>query len=210
MGLRERKKRETKRRLGDVAARLFAENGYDAVSVSEIARAAEVADQTVYNYFPTKPDLVLDRSDEILERSQRLIADRDPSQTPADVLRDLAHEDIDRFRDADLTLAPGEFPALCLTSGVLRRFALEFRTEQAAAISVAIAETDPELHPLIIRAGASALIAIIQDLTDRVGAAILAGANRDEVALELRTDTDIAFADAAENFRAAKQRARKN
>ncbi len=61
MGLRERKKERTKHVLGDVAWRLFADRGFEHVTVADIAREAEVAETTVYNYFPTKEDLFYSR-----------------------------------------------------------------------------------------------------------------------------------------------------
>jgi AcrR family transcriptional regulator len=57
-GLRERKKQRTRQLLTDTARRLFAERGFEQVSVAEIARVAEVSEPTVFNYFPTKEDLV--------------------------------------------------------------------------------------------------------------------------------------------------------
>jgi AcrR family transcriptional regulator len=57
MGLRERKKERTRQLIADTAWRLFADHGFDRVSVSAIAREAEVAEATVFNYFPTKEDL---------------------------------------------------------------------------------------------------------------------------------------------------------
>jgi AcrR family transcriptional regulator len=56
--LRERKKQQTRRLLGDTARQLFAERGFDRVSVAEVAREADVSEATVFNYFPTKEDLV--------------------------------------------------------------------------------------------------------------------------------------------------------
>jgi AcrR family transcriptional regulator len=57
-GLRERKKQQTRQLLADTARRLFAERGFENVSVAEISRVADVSQATVFNYFPTKEDLV--------------------------------------------------------------------------------------------------------------------------------------------------------
>jgi AcrR family transcriptional regulator len=59
-GLRERKKRQTRQAISDTARRLFVERGFERVSVAEVARAADVSEATVFNYFPTKEDLVYD------------------------------------------------------------------------------------------------------------------------------------------------------
>ena len=58
LGLRERKKLRTRQLITETAARLFVERGFDAVPVAAVARAAEVSEATVFNYFPTKEDLV--------------------------------------------------------------------------------------------------------------------------------------------------------
>jgi AcrR family transcriptional regulator len=58
LGLRERKKLRTRQLIAETARRMFAERGFDDVPVAEIARAAEVSEATVFNYFPTKEDLV--------------------------------------------------------------------------------------------------------------------------------------------------------
>ena len=58
LGLRERKKLQTRQLIAETARRLFLERGFDAVPVAEVAREAEVSEATVFNYFPTKEDLV--------------------------------------------------------------------------------------------------------------------------------------------------------
>jgi AcrR family transcriptional regulator len=58
LGLRERKKLRTRQLIAETARRLFVEHGFDAVPVAAIAREGEVSEATVFNYFPTKEDLV--------------------------------------------------------------------------------------------------------------------------------------------------------
>jgi AcrR family transcriptional regulator len=60
-GLRARKKRVMRQQLSDTATRMFVERGFDAVRVAEVAEACGVSEKTVFNYFPTKESLVLDR-----------------------------------------------------------------------------------------------------------------------------------------------------
>jgi AcrR family transcriptional regulator len=60
-GLRARKKRLMRQQLSDTATRMFVERGFDDVRVAEVAEACGVSEKTVFNYFPTKESLVLDR-----------------------------------------------------------------------------------------------------------------------------------------------------
>ncbi|GAA2450906.1 TetR/AcrR family transcriptional regulator [Streptomyces lavendulocolor] len=89
-GLRERKKRQTRQHISDVATGLFLERGFDAVTIAEIARAADVSVNTVYNYFPAKEDLFLDRGEDVIDRLSRYVRGRRPGESAADaVLREL-------------------------------------------------------------------------------------------------------------------------
>src|SRR6266540_1054223 len=75
-GLRERKKERTRQQIADAARELFVARGFDRVTVAEVARAAEVAEQTVYNYFPTKEDLVFHRLESFEEELLEAIRSR--------------------------------------------------------------------------------------------------------------------------------------
>ena len=74
-GLRERKKRLTRQQLSDTATEMFMERGFDAVRVAEIAEACGVSEKTVFNYFPTKESLILDRWDSTLDALRTHLAE---------------------------------------------------------------------------------------------------------------------------------------
>jgi AcrR family transcriptional regulator len=199
-GLRELKKLEQRQRLADVAAALFAERGYDDVSINDVANAAKVSYQTVYNYFPAKQDLALDRAEEIRERYGRVVRERPEGTSPASVLRLLVREDIERYRKSDLSLDRGEHPALCVDSATFRGFALLARERDALTIAEAIIETCPTINPLVARAHAAALVAVIQAMTDRVGTNVLLDNVSDAVADEMQRDAHAAFDDLDRQF----------
>jgi len=77
-GLRERKKEQTRQLIAETARRLFAERSFERVTVAEIAREADVAEQTVYNYFPTKEDLVYWRLESFEQELLAAIRERAP------------------------------------------------------------------------------------------------------------------------------------
>jgi AcrR family transcriptional regulator len=65
-GLRAWKKQRTRQAISDVATGLFMRDGFEAVTVAQIAAAAEVSVKTVFNYFPSKEDLFFDRADDLI------------------------------------------------------------------------------------------------------------------------------------------------
>ena len=187
--------------IADTAAHLFAIHGFDQVSIADIAQAVEVSDQTVYNYFPSKQDLVLDRAEEIRKRYQQIILNRPSETSPATALRTVAHEDIERYRHVDLDQARGEFPALCITSPSIRRFALEVRDQQLETVAAAIMTTCPTIHPAVVHAHAAALISVFQMITDAIGRSVVANTSCIAVADELTLAVEAVFSDLDSHFR---------
>jgi AcrR family transcriptional regulator len=81
VGLRERKKLQTRQLLADTARRLFSERSFEEVSVADIARAADVSPATVFNYFPTKEDLVYSRLETFETELLEAIRERPSGET---------------------------------------------------------------------------------------------------------------------------------
>jgi len=88
-GLRERKKQQTRQRITEAAVRLFADRGFDHVPVAEVARAADVSEATVFNYFPSKEDLVYQGMAEYEEALLDAVRDRPAGVSVLDAFREL-------------------------------------------------------------------------------------------------------------------------
>lgn len=87
MGLRERKKQQTARRIYRTAVALFVERGFDNVSVQEVADAAEVSKMTVFNYFGTKEDLVFRPVEEHFGDAARAVRERGSGESAVSAVR---------------------------------------------------------------------------------------------------------------------------
>jgi AcrR family transcriptional regulator len=86
-GLRERKKQQTRLAISDVATKLFIERGFENVTVAEVADAANVSVNTVFNYFTTKEELFFDRGPEVEEAPTRVIRERHRGESAVAALR---------------------------------------------------------------------------------------------------------------------------
>jgi AcrR family transcriptional regulator len=86
-GLREQKKAQARAAMADAAADLFGRHGYADVAMAQIARAAGVSEQTLYNYFPTKESLVFDRADRFETALLQVVAGRPEATSPVEAFR---------------------------------------------------------------------------------------------------------------------------
>lgn len=183
-GLRERKKARTRQLIADVAARLFAEQGYDHVAVSDVAREAEVAEQTVYNYFRTKEQLVIDRDQQIQDRLVDLIRNRPPGVSAAAAIRDYVLADVDAIRRTPPAAWRGELGYLATTSPTVHRLMLEMISRQANAIGAAINDTS-SVPPEIAELQGIALAGVFQIIITTAGQRTQQGRSPAQIADEL-------------------------
>jgi AcrR family transcriptional regulator len=105
-GLRERKKRQTRQRISDVALGLFVERGFDNVTIAEVAAAAEVSVNTVYNYFSAKEDLVLPPEEASPQRLADIVRERRQGESAAGAVLKRLREEV-RGRERRVGLSEG-------------------------------------------------------------------------------------------------------
>lgn len=139
---RSRKRLATRQAISDVATQLFLERGFDAVTVDEIAAAADVGRMTVFNHFPRKEDMFYDRDEEGREILRATLRQRDPRIAPVETLRLLAHRLVTgRNPVVEFSARSGAFVATAARSETLRARARAIRDELADVVRVALAES---------------------------------------------------------------------
>lgn len=87
LGLRERKKQAMRHRIAATALQLFADRGFEVVTVAEVAAAAGISEKTVFNYFPTKEALVTDHRLALETELLRRIRERQPGESVLTAVR---------------------------------------------------------------------------------------------------------------------------
>jgi AcrR family transcriptional regulator len=108
-GLRERKKRLTRELISDTATAMFLEQGFEDVKVTDVASAAGVSEKTVYNYFPTKESLLLDREPESAAAIWRALGPGAVARSPIEASLDLLARELDDMYQSWLIDGPNVF-----------------------------------------------------------------------------------------------------
>ncbi len=143
LGLRERKKRRTRDALIEAAMRLFAERGYEAATVADIAAAADVSPRTFFLHFAAKEDVLFATNDARLEVGPAMIAAASPSDSARTVLAQTMKAMIDNAWQADLATGLGDLRVKLLASepalqAALMRRLFTAQSEFATAIRQAL------------------------------------------------------------------------
>ena len=190
LGLRERKKHRTRELIADTARRLFVERGFEHVTVAEVARVAEVSEATVFNYFPTKEDLLYWRLESFEQELLDTVRERAPGESflaafgrfvlqPRGLLAARDPEAIEFV--AGLTRTITESPALLARE---RQVYDRYTTSLAALIAEETGAGPGEVEPWV---AANALMGVHRALVDYTRRRILAGARNPTLAREVST-----------------------
>ncbi|HEY2062113.1 TetR/AcrR family transcriptional regulator [Amycolatopsis sp. NBC_01480] len=139
-GRRERKKAATRQKIADTALRLFAERGYDAVGIRDVAAEADVAVTTLFSHFASKEALVFEQDEDFELRLTRAVTDRAPDDPPIPALRHEIHALV-RHCAADST---NPLWRMIDGSPALRKYEESMRLRHAESLATAMA-ADPSL-----------------------------------------------------------------
>ncbi|WP_336205195.1 TetR/AcrR family transcriptional regulator [Nonomuraea sp. LPB2021202275-12-8] len=193
--LRERKKRETRERIADVAMGLFLARGFDNVTVAEVARAADVSVNTVFNYFGTKEDLFADRQELAVDLPQQVLREREPGEGVVRAFRRDFLDALDtRHWRYGFNLGGDIFARLVSESPALTAKVRELHVERELGLARALAEeleADPDdLAPHVV---AAQILDTTRILSGYALTRMLAGEAWETIAPDLRTQAETAF-----------------
>jgi AcrR family transcriptional regulator len=177
-GLRERKKQQTWGLIAQAARRLFQEHGFDAVTVADVARAADVSRKTVFNYFPTKEDLFYSGLEVFEAQLVEAIRQRKPGESLLAAFASFVTESRGLLAadhpDAGERLAA--INRMIVNSPALRAREQQIYAGYAAALAALIAEeTRARPGDVVPWVAANAMIGLHKALVDYVRRQVLAG-----------------------------------
>jgi AcrR family transcriptional regulator len=201
-GLRDRKKRLLRQAISDVATRLFMDRGFEAVTLAEIAEAADVSVKTIFNHFGSKEELFFDRAGELEASVVTAITARGAGTTVLQALEALlvdnrvpfAGEGWEGAQDAERAEGFRRFLETQRRSPALRARRLTLGEEMAGALAPVLAaelrrdRDDPALRVLV-----AMLVAVLHLRNDVLTAAVLAQVPSEQVRREVTAVVRAAF-----------------
>jgi AcrR family transcriptional regulator len=164
MGLRERKKEQTRRTIEDAAFRLFDERGYQATTVADIAAAADIAPRTFFAYFPSKEAVVFGDFEETFAGLEARLRGRPEGENTFEGLRAWIGELIDSDRVSDDHEAVRR-RLICDNDGLAaheRHIMGYFERLIAESVAVDLGDAPTDLQPRLVAAAATAALMAMQ------------------------------------------------
>jgi AcrR family transcriptional regulator len=194
-GLRERKKEQRRRLIAEAAHRLFVERGFDRVTVAEVARAADVSEGTVFNYFPTKEELFYGQMEAFEARLVGAVRERPRGESALVAFRRFMLDGLTRLESEEVAAVIETTAHIVAGSAALlaseREIVARYTEELAALLAEETRARDDDAEPWVV---ASALMGVHRALVGRVRASVLRGTRGPKLAAEARTQTKRAFA----------------
>ncbi len=195
LGLRERKKQQTRQSIAGSASRLFAQRGFDSVKVADIARVADVSEVTVFNYFPTKEDLFFGGMEFFEATLLDAVRDRAPGESALAAFRRPVLEGCKSLGTEEKAEDIARAAALINASLALQTREREIVARYTQLLAELLAsETGTSTDALEPWTVASALMGAHRALVVHVRGRVLAGRRGPRLVVEVRSQATRAFA----------------
>jgi AcrR family transcriptional regulator len=195
LGLRARKKQQTREAIRQTAVRLFAERGFESVTVAEVAQEANVSPGTVFNYFPTKEDLFYERMEIFEDDLLRAVRERQVGETVLMAFRTFVLTVSGVLAEHDPTEQLILFARIVTESPALLEREQQIFARYTESLAVLIAdEIGPpgdDIAPVVV---ANALIGVHRELLNYVRRQALAGRTNPGLSQDVRVRGEQAFA----------------
>jgi AcrR family transcriptional regulator len=167
-GLRERKKHQTREAIHAAAMRLFAERGFEATTIADIAAAADISPRTFFAYFPSKEEAIFAKFEPAFESFDRALSERPAGTTALDALRTwIASASREFMGDVDYERLQArlrhESPAVAACDLQHMR---QFEHRLAEAVGEDLGEPADSLRPRLVAAAAVAALQAGSDKAD--------------------------------------------
>jgi AcrR family transcriptional regulator len=194
LGLRERKKQRTRDAIFDAAMRLFAERGYDHVTMAEIARAAEVAPATVFTHYASKEDLVYAMRHEVNEGLRTALRERADQIGVLAAVKEWMLDTHESFTKTPHAVERSRtFSRLLNDNPTLWNRSVGFMAERQVLLSELLSERYPDADPFLLDAAAAQVAAATQTAVRYYQRDLAEGMTREEVLARSAVRADQVF-----------------
>ncbi|NUR60703.1 MAG: TetR/AcrR family transcriptional regulator [Catenulispora sp.] len=193
-GLRERKKQRTREAIYDAAMTLFAERGYDHVTMAEIARAADVAPATVFTHYASKEDLAYALRHEVNDRLRTAMRERaDEIGVLAAVKEWMLDMHAYFTQTPEIVVHSRTFSRLLAENPALWSRSVGFMHERQLLLTELLAERYPDADPFVLEAAAAQVAAATQTAVHYYQRDLAEGMDSDEVLARAAVRADKVF-----------------
>jgi AcrR family transcriptional regulator len=190
LGLRQQKKQQTRQAIYEAARRLFAERGFDRITVAEVAREANVSEVTVFNYFPTKEDLFYGGMHFFEEELLEAVRQRKPGESALRAFRRRLLDSVEGLRSKERFVAIKKATETFAASPSLAARERQIVDRYTRELAELLGGPEPNVEAVAV---ATALMGAHRAVVDHVRGRVQAGARGDALADDARTQIRRAF-----------------
>jgi AcrR family transcriptional regulator len=178
---REEQKARTRARVRALAQDLFAEHGFDAVTLIQIAATAQVSVQTVFNHFASKEELFFDERSEWVEGAAAAVRGRACGEAPTEALHRHLLGSVEGFARAQAEPRHRRMVEVLDGTPTLLAYERLLHDESVGRLAEALAEATDPSRLLLARVTAATWMAVVREMVIDLRSEPPAAGDADEI-----------------------------